>query len=244
MGGTGGSTGATGGTSTMTGGASTTGGAGGTTGGSTATGGNAGTGSECVMEAPAGGGGAPPCPAKPVAVPGDVREGDVVIATRADAEAARTLSEITGDLTVLPSFCGALELPNLVTVGGSVRVEAELSAPQQLTWPDLTALRLPNLTSIGNELYLYLTDMLVETDFRSLESVGYRVYYMRNMALRRIGLDSLSQGSVMIMASPLAAPCEIEAICNQVGSTNCGATTPEVTCTCETRCERLEPVCM
>jgi hypothetical protein len=48
----------------------------------------------------------------------------------------------------------------------------------------------------------------------------------------------------MIMASPLAAPCEIEAICNNVGSTSCGTTTPEVTCTCETRCERLAPVCI
>jgi hypothetical protein len=197
------------------------------------------------LEAPAGGGGAPACAPKPVALPGNVHEGDVVIATRADAEAARALSEITGDLTVLPSYCGPLELPNLVTVGGSVRVQPEnLGDTQQKIYPELTALSLPNLTSIGSELFLYLAYSLVETDFRSLESVGYRVYYMRNLALRRIGLDSLTQGDVTLAALPVAAPCEIEAICNQVGSTGCGATTPEVTCTCETRCERLEPVCL
>jgi hypothetical protein len=223
----------------------TTGGTSGAMGGSIAAGGSAGTGSECVpMEAPAGGGGAPACPAKPVAVSGAVHEGDVFIATRDDAEAARAFSEVTGDLVVLPSYCGALELPNLVTVGGSVNVSGGVTDAQEVLYPDVTALRLPNLASIGDELYLYLTYSLVETDFRSLESVGYRVYYMRNLALRRIGLDSLTQASVSIMASPLVAQCEIDAICNQVGSTSCGTTTSEVTCTCETRCERLEPVCI
>jgi hypothetical protein len=180
-----------------------------------------------------------------VANPGDVLEGDLVIATRADAEAARAISEVTGDVTVLPSYCGVLELPNLVTVGGSVRVSAQTSDDaQEVIYPDLTALRLPNLTSIGDELFVYLAYSLVETDFRSLESVGYRVYYMRNLALRRIGLDSLTATDATFAACPLAAPCEIEAICNQVGSSGCGATSSDVTCTCETRCERLEPVCL
>jgi hypothetical protein len=197
------------------------------------------------MDAPAGGGGAPGCPTPPTAVPGEVREGDLVIATRADAEAARALSEVTGDVTVLPSYCGVLELPNLVTVGGSVRVSAEMSEDaQDVFYPKVTALRLPNLASIGNELFIYLAYSLVETDFRSLETVGYRVYYMRNLALRRIGLDSLTQASATFSACPLAAPCEIEAICNQVGSTGCGATSSEVACTCETHCDRLEPVCL
>jgi hypothetical protein len=103
---------------------------------------------------------------------------------------------------------------------------------------------LPNLKSIGGEIMVYLTNALVETDFRSLESVGYRVYYERNIVLRRFGLDSLAQtGSLVFSACFEAARCELEAICSQVAPTTCAISTGLTTCACETSCGRLAPVC-
>jgi hypothetical protein len=129
-------------------------------------------------------------------------------------------------------------------VAGDVRLEGHAVAGVPASeWAAITVLRLPNLKSIGGELYLYLTGALVETDFRSLASVGDRVYFMRNLALRRVGLDAIMAGSVSIQASPVAAACEIEAICAQVGSTDCGAGFSDPACSCETRCGRLEPRC-
>lgn len=149
---------------------------------------------------------------------------------------------MTGDITVLPSYTGALELPNLLRVGGSVIVWGDAVEYSDI-WHGITALRLPNLTSIGDELFVYLTQCLAETDFRSLRSVGYRVYYMRNLGLRRVGLDSFEQGAVEIAASPLVAVCELDAICMRVGIPICGQQYSNEDCTCATRCGRLEPHC-
>jgi hypothetical protein len=173
-----------------------------------------------------------------------VLEGDVTIATTTDAEGASELSEITGSLVIAASFPGVLSLPNLQQVGGDVHLEgnAVAGAPES-TWASITELRLPNLQSIGGELFLYLTGALVETDFRSLETVGTRVYYMRNLALRRIGLDSITTGPVDIQASPLAASCEIDAICARIGSMGCGSQYSDPDCTCIEHCGRLEPSC-
>ncbi len=247
--GSGGTSGATGGSAASggtTAGTGATGGAG-AAGGTSATGGTAATGSDCVpMEPPAGGGGAPGCAPYPAPVAGGVLEGDLYIATAADAEAARGYSEITGNLLVDPRYCGVLELPNLVRVGGDVNASGS-SSSTEVTWPNLTVLRLANLESIGGEIMVYLTMALVETDFRSLESVGVRVYYERDLALRRIGLDSLTDVSqVLIEAVPVAARCEIEAICSQVPAApaaSCAITGGMNTCTCETTCGRLTPVC-
>jgi hypothetical protein len=188
---------------------------------------------------------APECPnAPPSPQAGNIVEGDLIIADAADATAAFSVAEVGGSLVIEPSFPGELNLPNLQSVAGDVHVEghAVAGAPES-QWAAITALRLPNLQSIGGELFLYLTGALVETDFRRLTFVGERVYFMRNLALRRVGLDVLMTGSVSIQASPVAAACEIEAICAQVGSTGCGAEYSDPACSCEMRCGRLEPLC-
>lgn len=171
-------------------------------------------------------------------------EGDLLIVSPADAEAAQDVSEITGSLEITTAFEGVLDLPNLVTVGGRVSISGGSSADgQSVVWPGITELRLPNLTSIGDELYVYLTDALVETDLRSLTHVGYRVYYMRNLALERIGLDALSYADVSIQSCPVAAACEIDAICARVGQTECGRVYSDPDCTCNERCGRTESSC-
>ena len=169
---------------------------------------------------------------------------DLIIANAADAISAASVAEVGGSLVIQPSFAGELDLPNLQNVAGDVRLEghAVAGAPES-EWAAITALRLPNLQSVGGEVFVYLTGQLLETDFRRLATVGERVYFMRNLALRRVGLDALMAGSVSIQASPLAAACEIEAICARVGSTGCGAEYSDPACSCETRCTRLEPRC-
>jgi hypothetical protein len=192
-----------------------------------------------------GSAGATGCPSLPPApAAGDVLDGDLALASTADAEGAAGLSGITGSLRIAPSFPGVLHLPNLQRVGGDVHLEGHVvaGAPES-EWASITELRLPNLQSIGGELFVYLTGALVETDFRSLQTAGSRVYYMRNLALRRIGLDSISAGPVDIQASPLAASCEIDAICAQIGATSCGSQYSDADCSCVERCERLEPDC-
>jgi hypothetical protein len=232
-----------------TGGAAGSGGPAGN-GGSAGSGGSAGVGGSTGGDgaagdsSSAGSGASASCPDEPPApVAGDVLEGDLLIATPGDAESASSWSEITGTLRIASSYPGVLDLPNLVRVGGDVFLEGNaVAGMDESTWAQITELRLPNLASIGGQLYVYLTAKLVETDFRSLESVGYRVYYMRNLALRRIGLDSLSNAaaSTSIQASPEAASCEIEAIC---GGAGCGEEYSDADCTCEVRCGRLEPHC-
>jgi hypothetical protein len=184
------------------------------------------------------------CSIAPPAEVGDSTHGDLTIATADDAAAARDISDITGSLVILRSFAGVLDLPNLKRVGGDVRLLGDMVATSdERTWAAITELRLPNLERIEGELFLYLTGLLVETDLRSLQAVGERVYYMRNVALRRIGLDSLTSGSVQIQASPLAASCEIDAICGQVGASDCGAEYSDSTCACVEECGRLVPAC-
>jgi len=188
--------------------------------------------------------GGPECPLRVAYAAGVVHEGDLVIAGADDLDAAGNISEVTGDVHVLPSYAGVVDLPNLRKVGGSVRVSGEISTDaESVIWPELTELRLPNLTSIGGELYVYLTDALVETDFRSLERVGAQVYFMRNLALRRVGFDSLVEASVQIQAAPVLAACEIDQVCAQVGGVSCGAEYSDPDCTCQVICGRVESSC-
>jgi hypothetical protein len=185
------------------------------------------------------------CPSAPPAPEtGNVVPGDLIIRQAADAVAAFSVAEVAGSLVIEPSFPGELSLPNLQNVAGDVRLEGHAVAGMpESQWAAITALRLPNLQSVGGELYVYLTGQLVETDFRRLAIVGEQIYFMRNLALRRVGLDALMAGSVSIQASPVAAACEIEAICARVGSMGCGAEYSDPACSCEMRCGRLEPRC-
>jgi hypothetical protein len=201
-----------------------------------------------VVTAGSGAGGAisePSCPSTPPAPQaGNVVPSDLIIANAADAIAAVSVAEVGGSLVIRPSFAGELYLPNLLNVAADVRLEGHAVAGAPASeWAAITALRLPNLQSIGGQLHVYLTGALVETDLRSLTNVAEGVYFMRNLALRRLGLDALMAGSVSIQASPEAAACEIQAICARIGSTGCGAEYSDPACSCETRCGRLEPRC-
>lgn len=201
--------------------------------------------SDAARAGAAGAGGEMSCPKLPPAPEADqVLDGDLTISSVADAESALPIAEITGSLVITPSFPGVLYLPNLQRVGADVQLEGNAVAGRpESEWAAISELRLPNLERIGGELYLYLTGALVETDLRSLHTVGERVYYMRNVALRRIGLDSITAGSVSIQASPLAAACEIDAICERVGAGSCGAEYSDPNCDCAEHCGRLEPRC-
>jgi hypothetical protein len=202
--------------------------------------------STAARASPGGGAGATSDCADDALLPEQGRsvEGDLIVAFASDAAAARDVSDIDGDLIVLTSYAGALELPNLERVGGSVRVSGETSADgKSVVWPQITELRLPNLTDIGDELYVYLTDALVETDLHRLERVGTQVYFMRNLALRRAGLDSLREGSVSLQACPVLAACEVEAVCSNVGASSCGEQYSDPSCSCELVCGRIESSC-
>jgi hypothetical protein len=165
-----------------------------------------------------------------------------VITSEADADAAQSYSEITGDLSVAASYEGVLELLNLVGVGGSVTVESPLTTDSTaVDWVRITELRLPNLVGIGGRLYLYLTMGLVETDFRSLETIGEEMYIHRNLGLRRMRLDSLTECPYTYFGDTFELPrCEIDAIC-AIGSSNCE--TGREGCTCPVECGLLTPHC-
>lgn len=184
-----------------------------------------------------------PCPSLSPPEAGDVVATDLIITTVDDAASALAISEVGGSLLISRTFPGVLHLPNLRRVGGDVRLQGDQVMIPPESWSAMTELRLPHLESIGGELFLYLTGALVETDLRSLKTVGKRVYYMRNVALRRIGLDSIANGSVSIQASPLSAACEIDAICKRIGATDCGAEYSDASCSCVEQCGRLEPHC-
>jgi len=174
---------------------------------------------------------------------GETLDGDLVLAGVADAQAAESLSEVTGSVIVLPSYEGPLALANLTRVGGSVRVEAVLiENATEYDYPRVTDLALPNLETIGDELYLYLATSLVEADFRALIEVGTQVYVHRNVALRVLRLDSFEQGGVLITAN-LLPQCAIDAVCAQVGGQSCGNSLSPEGCACIPRCGRLEPDC-
>lgn len=125
--------------------------------------------------------------------PGSVLTGDLVLLTPEDVATAQGYSEITGGLAVSPSL-QVVELPNLVAIGGGIRFES-LS---------LVTLALPNLQTLGGELWLYLNLELLEADFRSLEEVGGRVYIHRNAVLRSIQLFSLQSIGGMPVSGPVA----------------------------------------
>ena len=57
----------------------------------------------------------------------------------------------------------------------------------------MTNLRVPNLTSIGNDLWIYLVSGLVEVDLRSLVTVGGRLWVYRDVKPATRRLDALRQ---------------------------------------------------
>ncbi|MFZ5891675.1 MAG: hypothetical protein ACOY0T_11530 [Myxococcota bacterium] len=123
------------------------------------------------------GGAAGACDSPPE--PGGVHEGNLVLDTPADVEAARSYSRISGELTIGGNVTD-VHLPNLTSVG-SVRSD-------QMR---VVRLSLPNVTRIDDLFWLYLNVDLVEVDLRHLEVVGGRFYIHRNPELINLQLSSL-----------------------------------------------------
>jgi hypothetical protein len=196
-------------------------------GGAAGTGGAAGaagsgSGGGCGVEAPAG---------------GTVFEGSITINNAADVTAAQAHSEIKGSLAIGAAFTGAVDLPRLRTVGGDVYAEGG----------GMTNLRAPNLTSIGNDLWIYLVTELVEVDLRSLVTVGGRLWVYRNPKLATLRLDDLSQVAEDVQIrddSPLGA-CVVDDIASHItaGMTKVALGTPHPNCHCETVCNHVEERC-
>ncbi len=195
-------------------------------GGSVGTGGAGGNGGAgggpCIVEAPAG---------------GTVFEGSITINNAADATAAQAYSDITGSLVIGIAFAGVVDLPRLRTVGGDVFAEGG----------GITNLRAPNLTSIGEDLWIYLVTALVEVDLRSLVTVGGRLWVYRNPKLATLRLDALRQVAEDVQIrddSPLGA-CVVDDIVSHVtsGMTIVALGTPHPNCHCETVCNHAEERC-
>jgi hypothetical protein len=176
----------------------------------------------CAVEAPPG---------------GTVFEGSVTINSAADATAAQAYTEIKGSLTMGAGFTGVVDLPRLRTVGGDVYAEGG----------GTTNLRAPNLTSIGNDLWIYLVTQLVEVDLRSLVTVGGRLWVYRNPKLAILRLDALRQVAEDVQIrddTPLGA-CVVEDIISHVtaGMTPIALGTAHPNCHCETVCNHAEERC-
>ena len=143
-----------------------------------------------------------------------------MIYNAADATAAQAYTGITGSLVMGVGFAGVVDLPRLRTVGGDVFAEGG----------GLTNLRAPNLTSIGNDLWIYLVTALVEVDLRSLVTVGGRLWVYRNPKLATLRLDALRQVAEDVEIrddSPLGA-CVVDDIVSHItaGMTIVGLGTP------------------
>lgn len=191
-------------------------------------------------------GGAAGCAAPP-APTGEARvhAGDLTITDAAGAEAARSLTEVTGTLRVAPPLAGTLELPNLQAIGGDLRVEEVTVSPgSSAGYPLISHLRLVNLTRIGGALWIYLATALVETDLRGLASVGGDVFVHRNLKLRTVGLDSLHDvGSTVHFSANLLARCEVDAIVAALESGTFNGLGGDRDCACETTCGHVVPSC-
>ena len=201
-----------------------------------------GAGGEAVGTGGAGGqggsgsGGAGACAVEPPAG-GTVFEGSITINNAADAVAAQAYIEISGSLVLGSAFTGVVDLPRLRTVGGDVYAEGG----------GMTNLRAPNLTSIANDLWIYLVTQLVEVDLRSLVTVGGRLWVYRNPKLATLRLDALRQVAEDVQIrddSPLAA-CVVDDIAAHItaGMTKTALGTPHPDCHCETVCNHAEERC-
>ncbi|WP_437791644.1 hypothetical protein [Sorangium sp. So ce693] len=192
---------------------------GGSDGGRAGEGGSGGdTGPGATSGASAGGagdsgeGGAGDCESGPEALEGSVHQGDLLIASDADALAARAYSAINGMISVRSDFAGTLDLPSLLEVGG-IRAEGGASSGELVT-AKIKAIRMPNLARVRGTLWIYLAFELVEADFRKLEAVDERLWIHRNTELATLRLDALrSVGEDVQITDDFKVPaCALERI--------------------------------
>jgi len=188
-----------------------------------------------------GEGGAGDCESGPEALEGSVHQGDLLIASDADALAARAYSTINGTISVSPAFAGTLDLPSLLEVGG---IKAEGGASRgELVTAKIKAIRTPNLARVRGTLWIYLAFELVEADFRKLEAVDARLWIHRNTELATLRLDALrSVGEDVQITGNLKLPaCALERIdadLRAAGNTNVSISggLQETGCECKLVC--------
>ncbi|WP_437765998.1 hypothetical protein WMF27_26890 [Sorangium sp. So ce281] len=189
----------------------------------------------------AGEGGAGDCESGPEALEGSVHQGDLLIASDADALAARAYSTINGTISVSPDFAGTLDLPSLLDVGG-IRAEGSASSGELVT-AQIKAIRMPNLVRVRGTLWIYLAFELREADFRKLEAVDERLWIHRNTELATLRLDALrSVGEDVQITDNFKLPAcgleMIEASLRAVGtsSMNISGGLQETGCECRLVC--------
>lgn len=163
-------------------------------------------------------------------VTSEVHEGDFEIYNQASLERAIEFTEITGNLNISVSA----ELPNLLKIGGDLHID---SSPAEY-------LLLPNLTEIGDTLWVYLNLELLDLDLRNLERVEQRIFIHRNANLTALNLDSLEFSGVdeMSLTDQLVLPsCLLQPLRDQFGDIH--ASTGNTNCTCQLECGRLVASC-
>ncbi|WP_437708473.1 hypothetical protein WMF45_30265 [Sorangium sp. So ce448] len=189
----------------------------------------------------AGEGGAGDCESGPEALEGSVHRGDLLIASDADALAARAYSTIDGTISVSSDFAGTLDLPSLLEVGG-IRAEGSASSGELVT-AQIKAIRMPNLVRVRGTLWIYLAFELLEADFRKLEAVDARLWIHRNTELATLRLDALrSVGEDVQITDNFKVPAcaleRIEANLRAAGNTSIGISggSQETGCECRLVC--------
>ncbi|HEX2871130.1 MAG TPA: hypothetical protein VHP33_07740 [Polyangiaceae bacterium] len=179
------------------------------------------------------------CAEPPAPVDGVVLEGSVGIARPSDLDALANVAVITGTLSVISLHSGPLRLPNLRKVG-SLELNGSPAPPD--TPNQTTSLELPNLTHIDDQLYIYLGWNLAEVDLRSLQAVGSRVFIHRNIDLKTLRLDSLTDSPQLEITGNLSLPsCITESLARLGGSAANGDA--DTRCHCEMVCDHLKGVC-
>jgi hypothetical protein len=179
------------------------------------------------------------CAEAPAPLDGVVLEGGVEIARPSDLDALANVAEIKGTLSVVALHSGPLRLPNLRKVG-SLELNGSPAPPE--TPNQTTSLELPNLTHIDDQLWIYLGWNLAEVDLRSLESVGNRVFIHRNLELKTLRLESLTDSPGLEITGNLSLPsCITESLAQFGGSSANGDA--DTRCHCEAVCSHLEARC-
>ncbi|WP_437542314.1 hypothetical protein WME97_29465 [Sorangium sp. So ce367] len=189
----------------------------------------------------AGEGSAGECESGPEALEGSVHQGDLLIASDADALAARAYSTINGTISVSSDFAGTLDLPSLLEVGG-IRAEGSASSGELVT-AQIKAIRMPNLVRVRGTLWIYLAFELLEADFRKLEAVDARLWIHRNTELATLRLGALrSVGEDVQITDNFKVPAcaleRIEANLSAAGTTsmNISGGLQETGCECRIVC--------
>lgn len=137
-----------------------------------------------------------------------ILEGSVTVASASDVESLADVTEITGTLSIVSLHSGPLLLPNLRKLG-SLELNGSSAPPGSPN--QTTSLELPNLTQVDDQLWIYRGWNLLEVDLHSLRSVGNRVFIHRNIDLKTLRLDALTDAPTLEVTGNLSLPsCTID----------------------------------